>query len=179
MPASFLPRPRPTVLFLVLGLVACQPSDPPLPNIIYMLADDLGYGELGSYGQTKIRTPFLDQLAAQGIRFSQHYSGSPVCAPSRGTLLTGFHTGHSQVRDNFELGGWIDSEERGQMSLDPGTYTIGRMLRRVCHGRHRQVGPRGAGLPGRAQPARIRLLLRILGPEAGAQLLPDALVAKR
>ena len=53
-----------------------------------MLADDLGYGELGSYGQTKIRTPFLDQLAAQGIRFSQHYSGSPVCAPSRGTLLT-------------------------------------------------------------------------------------------
>lgn len=150
MPVSFLLRPRPTVLFLVLGLVACQPSDPPLPNIIYMLADDLGYGELGSYGQTKIRTPFLDQLAAQGIRFSQHYSGSPVCAPSRGTLLTGFHTGHSQVRDNFELGGWIDSEERGQMSLDPGTYTIGRMLQNAGYvtGAIGKWGLGGPGSPG-------------------------------
>ncbi len=64
------------------------------PNVIYILADDLGYGELGSYGQTLIQTPNLDQLAIEGMRFTQHYSGSPVCAPSRCTLLTGLHTGH-------------------------------------------------------------------------------------
>ena len=61
------------------------------PNIIFILADDLGYGELGCYGQTKIKTPNIDQLAADGMRFTQHYSGSPVCAPSRCTLLTGKH----------------------------------------------------------------------------------------
>ncbi len=99
------------------------------PNIIYMLADDLGYGELGSYGQTKIQTPNLDELANEGIRFTQHYSGSPVCAPSRATLLTGLHTGHSPIRDNFEVGGYPDPDELGQMPLDSGTYTIGTMLR--------------------------------------------------
>ena len=93
-----------------------------------MLADDLGYGELGSYGQSKIRTPNLDRLAAQGMRFTQHYAGSPVCAPSRGTLMTGLHTGHGQVRDNFEVGGYPDPLELGQMPLNAGTYTIGRML---------------------------------------------------
>lgn len=98
------------------------------PNIIYMLADDLGYGELGAYGQDKIRTPHLDRLAEEGMRFTQHYSGSPVCAPSRGTLLTGFHTGHSQIRDNFEVGGYPDPDELGQMPLDSATFTIGTML---------------------------------------------------
>lgn len=88
---------------------------PPRPNIVYILADDLGYGEVGAYGQTQIRTPAIDRLAAEGLRFTQHYSGSPVCAPSRATLLTGFHTGHGYVRDNFELGGWRDDEERGQL----------------------------------------------------------------
>jgi len=113
---------------VVLVLAACAPEPPPPPNIIYMLADDLGYGELGSYGQSKIRTPNLDRLAAQGMRFTQHYAGSPVCAPSRGTLMTGLHTGHGQVRDNFEVGGYPDPLELGQMPLDAGTYTIGRML---------------------------------------------------
>jgi arylsulfatase A-like enzyme len=93
-----------------------------------MLADDLGYGELGAYGQTRIRTPNLDRLAAEGVRFTQHYSGSPVCAPSRATLLTGRHTGHTQIRDNFEVGGYPDPDELGQMPLDSGTYTIGTML---------------------------------------------------
>lgn len=113
---------------VVLVLAACAPEPPPPPNIIYMLADDLGYGELGSYGQSKIRTPNLDRLAAQGMRFTQHYAGSPVCAPSRGTLMTGLHTGHGQVRDNFEVGGYPDPLELGQMPLNAGTYTIGRML---------------------------------------------------
>ncbi len=72
------------------------------PNIIYILADDLGYGELGCYGQQKIETPNIDALAANGIRFTNHYSGSPVCAPSRCVLLTGKHTGHAHIRGNDE-----------------------------------------------------------------------------
>jgi arylsulfatase A len=116
-------------LAAAVALSACAPEpEPPPPNIIYMLADDLGYGELGSYGQTKIRTPRLDALAAEGMRFTQHYAGSPVCAPSRGTLLTGPHTGHGQIRDNFEVGGYPDPDELGQMPLDSGTFTIGTML---------------------------------------------------
>jgi len=70
------------------------------PNIIFIMADDLGYGELGCYGQTLIQTPNIDRLAAQGIRFTQAYAGSTVCAPSRGILMTGLHDGHAPVRDN-------------------------------------------------------------------------------
>ncbi len=98
------------------------------PNIIYIMADDLGYGELGSYGQTRIKTPRLDQMAAEGMRFTQFYAGSPVCAPSRATLLTGRHTGHAAVRDNHELGGFLDEGERGQLPLPPGTPTFARAL---------------------------------------------------
>lgn len=70
------------------------------PNIILLLADDLGYGDLGSYGQKYIKTPHLDRMAAEGMRFTDFYSGSTVCAPSRCTLMTGYHTGHSRVRGN-------------------------------------------------------------------------------
>lgn len=70
------------------------------PNIIFILADDLGYGELGSYGQEKIKTPNLDQLAKEGVRFTSVYAGTTVCAPSRAVLMTGLHTGHVRVRGN-------------------------------------------------------------------------------
>ncbi len=70
------------------------------PNIIYILADDLGYGDLGCYGQRAIQTPNLDRMAAEGMRFSQHYAGSTVCAPSRCVLMTGLHTGHARIRGN-------------------------------------------------------------------------------
>ncbi|WP_018968994.1 arylsulfatase [Rubritalea marina] len=73
------------------------------PNIIYVLADDLGYGDLGCYGQEVIQTPHIDQMAAEGMRFTQHYSGSTVCAPSRSTLLEGKHTGNTYVRGNGRL----------------------------------------------------------------------------
>lgn len=73
------------------------------PNIIYILADDLGYGDLGCYGQRKIKTPNLDKMAAEGMKFTQHYSGSTVCAPSRCTLMTGKHTGHCTVRGNVDV----------------------------------------------------------------------------
>lgn len=101
------------------------------PNIIYIYADDLGYGELGCYGQTKIRTPNLDRMAREGLRFTQHYTGTPVCAPARCMLLTGRHGGHSYIRGNYELGGFTDSLEGGQMPLPEGTLTIGKMLQQA------------------------------------------------
>lgn len=124
------------------------------PNIVFILADDLGYGELGSYGQTRIKTPHLDRLAAQGMRFTQFYSGSPVCAPSRGTFLTGQHTGHAIVRDNFELGGFTDEEERGQLPLPVGTPTVAGWLRERGYATA-LVGKWGLGGPGSVgQPTR-------------------------
>ena len=70
------------------------------PNIVFIMADDLGFGHLGSYGQKKIKTPNLDILASQGLRFTQFYSGSTVCGPARSTLMTGYHTGNTSVRGN-------------------------------------------------------------------------------
>src|SRR5579872_1083306 len=70
------------------------------PNIIFILADDLGYGEVGCYGQEQIKTPYLDQMAREGIRFTSCYAGCTVCAPSRCTLMTGLHTGHARIRGN-------------------------------------------------------------------------------
>jgi len=75
-------------------------SAAPLPNVVFILADDLGYGDVGAYGQQKIRTPNIDRLAAEGLRFTQFYAGSTVCAPSRAVLMTGRHTGHVSVRGN-------------------------------------------------------------------------------
>ena len=100
----------------------------PAQNIIYILADDLGYHELGSYGQEKIRTPNLDRIAAEGMRFTRHYSGSPVCAPSRCVLMTGRHTGHASIRGNKEVGGWGPEEPEGQWPLPADDVTIAEML---------------------------------------------------
>lgn len=84
-------------------LASCNTSDvQPLPNVIFILCDDLGYSDIGSYGQQHILTPRLDSMAANGIRFTQAYAGSPVSAPSRATLMTGQHTGHTEVRGNKE-----------------------------------------------------------------------------
>ena len=100
-----------------------------LPNIIYIYADDLGVGELGSYGQTKIKTPHLDQMAREGMCFTNHYASAPVCAPARGMLMTGKHAGHAYIRGNHELGGFADSLERGQLPLPEGTFTLPKMLK--------------------------------------------------
>ncbi len=126
------------------------------PNIIYILADDLGYGELGCYGQDKIRTPNIDKIATEGIKFTQHYSGSTVCAPSRCCLLTGKHTGHSYIRDNDELSErgdvWNDPDLEGQRPLLPNTETIGTMLQRAGYttgaiGKWGLGGPKSTGDP--------------------------------
>src|SRR5438309_6581184 len=85
-----------------LSIIPAHAGDAKKPNIIYILADDLGYAELGCYGQKKIKTPRLDKMAAQGLRFTQHYAGNAVCAPSRCVLMTGLHSGHAQIRNNSE-----------------------------------------------------------------------------
>lgn len=95
-----------TYIFLSLAfLISCtEKFEKELkPNIIYILADDLGYGDLGCYGQKTIQTPEIDKMATEGIRFTDHYSGSTVCAPSRCTIMTGLHTGHARVRGNARV----------------------------------------------------------------------------
>ncbi|HJT79008.1 MAG TPA: arylsulfatase, partial [Gemmataceae bacterium] len=81
------------------------------PNIVFILADDLGYGDLGCYGQKKIRTPNIDRLAAEGMRFTAHYAGCNVCAPSRCVLMTGKHPGHGTIRDNRQAKGYPEGQE--------------------------------------------------------------------
>ncbi|MFN3379371.1 MAG: arylsulfatase [Runella zeae] len=125
-------RLLPLLLLVLVGFSFLRTTPPTTrPNIIYIYADDMGYAELGCYGQKKIKTPHLDKLASEGIRFTQHYTSTPVCAPARCQLLTGKHAGHSYIRGNYELGGFPDSLEGGQMPLYPGAFTIGRMLQGV------------------------------------------------
>jgi len=93
-----------------------------LPNIMLILADDLGHGEVGCYGQKKIHTPNLDRMAAEGMRFLQFYAGAPVCAPSRCVLLTGKHLGHAAIRDNSEV------QPEGQWPLPAEEITIAELL---------------------------------------------------
>lgn len=111
------------------------------PNIIFILADDLGYADLSCMGQTKFSTPNIDSLAAQGVMFTQHYSGSSVSAPSRSCLITGQHTGHTVIRGNKEL------PVEGQYPLPADTYTIFKMLK--DNGYKTSVfGKWGLGAPG-------------------------------
>lgn len=103
------------------------------PNIIFILADDMGYGDPSVYGQVKIQTPNIDRLAAEGVRFTQGYAGAPVCAPSRCTLMTGVHTGHARVRDNFALAaghvGQKKAEAIRRASLTPEDRSVADYLR--------------------------------------------------
>jgi len=111
------------------------------PNIVFILGDDLGYAELGCYGQQKIRTPHIDGIAREGIRFTQSYSGSPVCAPSRCVLLTGLHTGHSFIRDNREI------QPEGQLPIPGSAVTVAKLLKEEGYATA-AVGKWGLGFPG-------------------------------
>ena len=118
-----------------------EASTPKPPNVIFILADDLGYGDLGFLGQQYIQTPALDRLASQGMRFSQHYSGAPVCAPSRSTLLTGLHTGHTPIRGNFEI------QPEGQYPMPDTLLTLGEIFQEAGY-RTAAFGKWGLGFVG-------------------------------
>ncbi|MBX2815339.1 MAG: arylsulfatase [Saprospiraceae bacterium] len=144
-----------TFIAAVLLMTACA-SESDRPNVIYILADDLGYGELGCYGQEIIETPHLDALAASGMRFTQHYSGAPVCAPARCVLMTGQHIGHAYIRGNDEWGerGLVwDYQEmydnpqlEGQRPLPDTMETLAQMLQDDGY-RTGMVGKWGLGAP--------------------------------
>ncbi len=100
-----------------------DPADRRPPNIIFMLCDDLAQGDVGCFGQTKIQTPNIDRLAAEGTKFPQCYAGTTVCAPSRCALMTGLHMGHAPIRANREV------QPEGQMPLPAGTLTVAQVLK--------------------------------------------------
>ena len=138
-----------TISCLLLSIAySCQQSDQTTtptafqkPNIIYILADDLGYGDLSINGQKKFNTPNIDKLAHEGLIFTQHYAGSTVCAPSRSSLMTGQHTGHTFIRGNREI------QPEGQYPLDSSAITIAKILKKAGYITG-AFGKWGLGYPG-------------------------------
>lgn len=139
---------QPYYLLLLLVLLSCTKTEKQQeeiiakkPNIIYILADDLGYGDLGCYGQKKFSTPNIDKLAAEGMLFTQHYSGATVCAPSRSALMTGLHTGHTPIRGNKEV------QPEGQYPLTDSVITLPEFLKTQGYATG-GFGKWGLGFPG-------------------------------
>ncbi len=120
---------------------SAAPAGDDRPNIIYILADDLGYGDLGCYGQKLIKTPNIDRIAKEGIKFTDHYSGAPVCAPARCVLLTGLHTGHCPIRGNRAL------KFEGNVPIPKSYLTMGEMLKQAGYATG-AFGKWGQGYPG-------------------------------
>lgn len=119
-----------TAAILAIGILSCTQlyanAVQKKPNILFLLADDLGYGELGSYGQQTIKTPEIDKLAAQGLKFTNFYAGNAVCAPSRAVLMTGKHAGHNTIRGNKGI--YQKDNRWGRVSLRKDELTIGEMM---------------------------------------------------
>ncbi|HEX2250708.1 MAG TPA: arylsulfatase [Gemmatimonadales bacterium] len=124
-----------TALYPAVPAAAQNPGQGPAPNILLIQADDLGYGDLGAYGQSRFHTPVLDRMAREGTRFTQYYAGSPVCAPSRAVLMTGLHTGHAWIRGN------------GDTPLRPEDTTVAEVLQKAGY-RTAMIGKWGLGPPG-------------------------------
>ena len=155
MPSNLLHRIATLILTPVLFFLLIEPINTVMgsektsvPNIVFILADDLGYGELGCYGQTVIKTPHLDEMAKQGLRFTHFYSGATVCAPSRSVLMTGQHQGHTTVRGN------AGSTNPAAQALKKDDVTVAKVLQQA--GYHTaligkwglgDVGPADTGLP--------------------------------
>ena len=134
----------------VLPTYGSKPTTKTLPNVIVILADDLGIGDLGCYGQKRIETPAIDRLAKNGIKFTQHYSGSTVSAPSRCALLTGKHTGHAFIRGN--KGYRAEDGRTYDLNLASDEVTVAELFKRrnyvtACIGKWGLGGPSGEGHP--------------------------------
>lgn len=125
----------------LLWLTSCEAKKETPTNVIYILADDLGYGDLGCYGQQKISTPNIDRMAQEGMLFTQHYAGCTVSAPSRCSLMTGLHTGHTQIRGNKEIA------TEGQQPMEAETFTLGRLMKSAGYTTG-LFGKWGLGYPG-------------------------------
>src|SRR5262249_13207937 len=123
-----------------LGAIVCCAA-PQRPNVVFILADDLGYGDLGCFGQRLIKTPNIDRLAAEGMRFTQAYAGATVCAPSRCALMTGKHNGHAAIRGNKEI------QPEGQEPMPADTFTAAHLMKRAGYVTG-LVGKWGLGPPG-------------------------------
>lgn len=128
-------------LLLIAALIPVVAHAAGRPNIIYILLDDAGYGDLSCYGQKKFQTPHMDRLAREGMKFTQHYAGSTVCAPTRSVLMTGLHTGHTPSRGNRE------AKPVGQFPIPAGTFTIAEALKEAGYATG-AFGKWGLGAPG-------------------------------
>ncbi len=143
------------VLFCLVTSTVLAGAQTNHPNIIFILSDDLGYADIGPYGQKDILTPNLDKLAAEGMLFTDAYSGSPLCAPCRSTLFTGLHTGHTPIRDNpLVARDWVQAEQ-GDPPLPDGILTFAKICKQAgyvtaC------IGKYGMGTPGKeGSPERL------------------------
>jgi arylsulfatase A len=130
------------------ALIAQRPNEEPRPNIVYILLDDAGWGDLGCYGQEKLKTPHMDRLARDGMRFTQHYSGSTVCAPTRSCLMTGQHTGHTPIRGNGNAKG----EPERVFPIGAEVVTVAALLKRAGYATG-AFGKWGLGGPGSTSDA--------------------------
>jgi len=133
---------RPVLFLLIaLNLLAGNVRAADRPNVIFILADDLGYGDLGCFGQKLIQTPNIDRLAAEGMRFTQAYAGATVCAPSRCSLMTGMHNGHAAIRGNQEI------KPEGQLPMPEDTITVAHVMKQAGYTTG-LIGKWGLGHPG-------------------------------
>lgn len=126
---------------------APEPGEAARPNIIYIMVDDLGYRDLGCYGQDKIKTPRLDRMAREGMRFTECYSGAPVCAPARSVLMTGQHAGHTPIRDNKARVGGTEGTGGLRVSLKPEVVTVAEVMKKAGYATGLS-GKWGLGEPG-------------------------------
>jgi arylsulfatase A len=133
------------VSLATLFLVAAAAQAAQKPNIIFIMCDDLGYGQVGCYGQQMIQTPHIDQMATEGLRLTDYYSGTAVCAPSRCALMTGKHVGHTYIRGNYEIKK-TEHNESGQLPIPAETVTVAEKMKEAGYATA-CIGKWGLGYP--------------------------------
>ncbi|MEO0510657.1 MAG: arylsulfatase [Verrucomicrobiota bacterium] len=136
---------QPHLVILSILLLCSQGFASEKPNIIFIMADDLGYGQVGAYGQKQIKTPRIDQMAAEGLLLTDYYAGTAVCAPSRASLMTGLHVGNTKIRGNYEIKKTANNES-GQLPIPAETITVAEKMKEAGYATA-VVGKWGLGYP--------------------------------